>query len=256
MSKIPWYVLFSGLSLLCIAIAAYFYFLKDPRTDPSPECAYGCDIAKDKAPWQNGEKCQSVKETRPDPSIPKPTQIPYLSDFKFVDSNPAQYPFCNPAWYAFRYVRNSDGAYGPLSGWSGTDPSKPGDTPMAIYSCATELPCFPNGKTDSCSVKGITVGTGSKSFNTPTLALASKITDIDLQKWATPEGYSLNIHRQVGYLDQDGTVKDFDPTAEGDIVGMFQLYVDKPRKGEYATFRDVYFWPKANKTNSTTCCSD
>jgi hypothetical protein len=253
MSKIPWYVLFSGLSLLCIAIAVYFYLLPDPRTDPSPECAYGCGIAKDRAPWQNGPDCLSVKETTFDSSIPTPTQIPYLTQFKFVDDSPPQWPFCNPAWYAFRYVRNKDGAYGPLSGWTGTDSSNPTATPMAIYSCATELPCFPNGKTDSCGKIGITPGPATTSFNTPVIALGSPITNIDVLKSYSIDGYSLNIHRQVGYLDGDGKVKDFDPKSEGEIVGMF-FPLTKSKQGLYTEeFGDRIFWPKANKTNSTTC---
>jgi hypothetical protein len=252
MSKIPWYVLFSGLSLLCIAIAAYFYLLPNPQTDPSPECAYGCPLSPS---WQQGTpNCLSVKETTFDSSIPTPNQIPYLTEFKFVDGSPPQYPFCNPAWYAFRYVRNKDGAYGPLSGWSGTDSSNPTATPMAIYSCATELPCFPDGKNSSCSAQGITPGPATTSFNTPVIGLGSPITDIDVLKSATIDGYSLNVHRQVGYLDGDGNVKDFDPNSEGDIVGMFYPYPTKPQQGQYAVpFGDRIFWPEANKTNSTTC---
>lgn len=261
MSKIPWYVLFTSLMVLCIGIAIYFYFMKDPSKDRS--CAYGCDSAHIISPWINGPGCLSVIETKLDPSIPKPTQIPYLSNFKFVGSIPPLPPFCSPAWYAFRYVRNSDGAYGPLSNWSGSEGPNgsegPGgtspldSTPMAIYACATELPCIPgaDGKS-SCSAARIPVGKSTSSFNAPTLALTKPL-DFDI-KYMTPEGYTLNLHRQVGYIDQNKKIVDFDPDAEGDIVGSFSVY-NKPVEGIYAFVQDSIFPPKSNPVGQTTCCN-
>ena len=134
--------------LIFIGIAAYFYFMKDPSKNKN--CAYGCDLTHIRAPWMNGPDCVSVKEKKFDSSIPAPDQIPYLSKFSY--SSGAGPAFCSPAWYAFRYVRNSDGAYGPLSGWSGTNPLKPNDVPLAIYACASNLPCIPgSASTNSTS---------------------------------------------------------------------------------------------------------
>jgi len=249
---------------VCIGVAAYFYFMKDPRD--SEQCAYGCDQTAIRSPWLNGPDCLSVKETTLDSSIPMPTQIPYLSNFRF--SPGAGYAFCSPAWYAFRYVRNSDGAYGPLSEWSGTDLAggTPNGTPLAIYACATKLPCVPSSSpvgssvrassdARSCAAAGIPTGSGTTTFNAPTIALTKPL-DIDT-KFETPGGYTMNVHRQVGYIDGNGNVVDFDPKSEGKIVGFFiENPIDssgKPRKGLYATLYDVAFPPDSNQETSCGC---
>lgn len=235
---------------VCIGVAAYFYFMKDPGE--SEHCAYGCDQAKIRAPWLNGPDCLSVKETVPDSSIPMPSQIPYLSNFRF--SPGAGYAFCNPAWYAFRYVRNSDGAYGPLSEWSGTDPTNPSGTPLAIYACATKLPCVPSVGGDpssSCAAAGISVGAATTTFNAPTIALV-KPPDIDT-KFSTPDGYTMNVHRQIGYIDGNGNVVDFDPKSEGKVVGFFIENPGSPRNGLYATLYDVAFPSDSNQESSCGC---
>lgn len=248
--------------LISIGVAAYFYFMTDPAK--SKKCAFGCNLTAQRAPWMNGPDCISVEEKVFDASIPAPNQMPYLSDFSY--SAGAGNAFCNPAWYAFRYVRNSDGAYGPLSPWSGTDPTKPKDTPLAIYGCASQLPCIPSATTKAstqtsptsptyaCAQNGIPTGSATSTFNVPTIALIEPL-NIDT-KYSQKDGYTMNVHRQVGYIDNDGKIHDFDPTAEGDIVGSFLEnpgHADGHSGSIYAQFSDRVFWPQSNQQSSCGC---
>ena len=62
----------------------------------------------------------------------------------------------------------------------------------------------------------------------------------------------MNLHRQVGYIDADGKIHDFDPTSEGDIVGSL---VEDPmhKKGLYASWADIAFPPQSNQQSSCGC---
>lgn len=250
MFKVYLYSVFTFFMLLFIGISIYFYFMKDPGGRGGP-CAYGCESSP---LWMNGPECLSVKETKYDPNIPKPSQTPYLSNFKYsAGAGPA---FCSPAWYAFRYVKNSDGSYGPLSDWSGTSLEASDGIPLAIYACAKNLPCIPSKSSsgtkssNSCSAAGIPTGPLTSTFNSPTLALVSPLkfkTNFD-----SKDGYTLNVHRQVGYIDSDGKIKDFDPKSEGDVVGFF---IENPsaKNGIYAKFQDNVFNPESNQSDDCGC---
>ena len=229
--------------------------MKDPSK--SGDCAYGCSKAP---PWLNGPDCLSIEEKYKDPSIPAPSASlqPYLSKFSFVDGVPGG-AFCIPAWYAFRYVRNSDGGYGPLSQWSGYDPTQPDTVPMAIFACAPNLPCMkpsPNSGPGSCSAIGVSTGQASSGFNKPTIALTAPI-DFDIKN-GNADGYTLNVHRQTGL--KDGTkVTSFNPKSEGIIVGMFSVYPPtqsgRPTGplGVYADFGDGLHPPNPNGGQSNCC---
>lgn len=207
-------------------------------------CKSGCELSKKFSPWLNGPDCLSVLEQYEDKSIPKPTAQPYLRSFVTQGQG---YPFCNPVWYAFRYVRNKDGGYGPLSDWSGYNPSSPKDIPLPIFSGAKTFPCIPvKGSTDSCAATGVKTGAESCAFNNPTISILNKL-DFNVN-YASADGYTLNVHRQVA-----GDSKDFDFTDEGDIVGSFAVNLDP--EGPYniiANFIDAVYNP--NSTTSSSCC--
>lgn len=132
--------------------------------------------------------CWWVNERYADSTIPAPTQQVYLGAFSEDPSLPGG-PLCTPMWYAFRYVRISDGGYSSLSPWSGT-----------IYAGAPTLPCAPSG---SCGQ-----GSNTCTFNRPTLVT------IETLPFTVADGYLLNLHRQTGT---------FDPNSEGQIVGNLIL---------------------------------
>lgn len=240
MNKVFWVIFFSVLFLIFAGLSLYFHFMGVPEI-----CKSGCALAKERAPWLNGPDCLSVVEKYEDKTIPKPTAQPYLRSFVTQGQN---YPFCNPVWYAFRYVRNKDGGYGPLSEWSGYNPLKPTDTPLPIFSGAKTFPCIPvKGSTDSCSAIGVKTGADSCAFNNPWISLLNKL-DFDVN-FSSPDGYTLNVHRQEANTD-----KEFDPNDEGDIVGFFTVNL-KPESpyNIIANFIDAVYNP--NSTKSTTCCS-
>ncbi len=214
--------------------------LKDPTKNQ--ECATGCDRAPK---WMNGKFCLSVLEKYEDHTIPVPNSQPYLDSFTYASGGGAA--FCSPVWYAFRYVRNKDGGYGPLSAWSGTPEGGTVsviDPPMAIYSCALELPTIP-GDTS------VPLGNLTSTFNKPTVAIIKPL-NLDV-KTGQEDGYTLNVHRQVGSI-QNGTPV-FDPEIEGDVIGSFFVYAT-PKKGSapiYAEFPDGVFHPNP-KSTQTRCC--
>lgn len=222
--RIVLYIFLGIFGTLCLVAAAYFMLMKKPICGKA-----GCGLAPK---YMNGKECLSVQETIYDPSLPEPTQEPLLSDFYLAQGSGP--PFCSPTWYSYRYVRNSDGKYGKLSPWSGTSKSK-NKIPMPIFSGAAILPCFPKSE---CEQLGNT-----NTFNVPILALDPK--EIDISDFNKPDGYTLNIHRQVGDGFKDGNPTGFDPTLEGDIVGSFDISVDS------ISFSDAVFNP--NVTNTSSC---
>lgn len=174
-SAIFWVLLI--LSLILFIFAAVVFLLKGPPV--------GC--ANLSGLWQR-PNCVNIMEEKFDSSIPTPTQKIYLGDFTF-DPNLQGGPLCFPMFYAFRYVRISDGSFGPLSPWT-TEP---------IYSGAPNFPCVD----EKCG--SIPTGKQSCKFNRPV------IVTVDPLDLSMVDGYVLNLHRQIGHLDI---------TNEGDIVGM------------------------------------
>jgi hypothetical protein len=227
--KIFFYIFFISTALFFLAAAVYIYFMPYPKI-----CEYGCKTAKK---YLNGPDCQSVQEKFKDSTIPRPTPIAYMTNFIYIKGVA---PYCAPVWYAFKYVRNSNGGYGPLSKWTGTNPliSEEDQIPMPIYSGAKVFPCPPGG----CK---FAVGNGSCSFNQPSLTLFGT-PDVDV-KFNSDDGYTLNVHRQVGSgFDKLGNPLGFDPNNEGDIVGSFIVAPSK------IFFIDALKNP--NTTNMQTCC--
>jgi hypothetical protein len=220
--KIFFYIFLTVIGLSLIGLAVFLYFFQVPG-----ECESLCPS------YMNGPGCHSVLEKFKDATIPTPTPAIYLT--KFIKTDGVA-PFCLPVWYAFRYVRNDNGGYSPLSQWSGY--RGPGLVPTSIYSGAKTFPCPPGG----CI--GIKYGQASCDLNQPTLELYGKLdVNIDI---SSPQ-YTLNVHRQMGTgFDKDGNPTGFDPTSEGEIVGYFILGT------EQIFFTDIFFNP--NTTNSTSCC--
>ena len=187
-------------------------------------------------PYLNGPECAYLPEKFEDPTIPRPSPLIYQSNFTFLSE--AGPPYCAPVWYAFRYVKNKNGAYGPLSNWSGT--KKDGGTPTPIYSGNVDPPCPPTG----CE---FLTGSNSCAFNLPKLEIFGKL-DVDIYGVPPEESYTLNVHRQVGTgIDtKTGEPLGFDPTSEGEIVGVFTVVKPRP------FFTSFFFNPKT--TNGLTCC--
>lgn len=153
---------------------------------------------------QSGPGCGFATEVYLDPSIPTPTDQPYLAGFQTSQSGGP--PFCQPVWYSYRYVM-PDGGYSGLSNWSGSLPGFDGP-PLGIYAGSSSLdqtcPPSPGG----CSAWGIPSGTSTCTSNAPLLVLLEQIPSL-------PQGSFLNVHRQTGTA--------FDPLSEGTIVGSFLL---------------------------------
>lgn len=160
--------------------------------------------------WQK-PNCVNVMEKKMDLSIPKPKQKIYIGQFSY-DPNLAGGPVCFPMYYAFRYVRISDGSFGPLSDW----------TTIPVYAGAKTLPCIDT----KCS--NVPLGKDSCNFNRPVMVT---IDPLDL---AMVDGYVLNLHRQSG---------GFDPSDEGEIVGiLLAASRDQPNgSGWTSSWVDVIF---------------
>lgn len=139
-------------------------------------------------------------ETKFNQRVPKPPSAPYLamfegacSDFsqqKCLKSNPNfnnGRPWCQPTWYAIRYVNMNTGEYGPLSEW----------TQKPISAGASDFPCK-----SSCKFP---VGQQSCKFNHITLASDENVPG---GQWGNP--YVVNIHQQTGT---------FNGESDGDIIG-------------------------------------
>lgn len=218
------------------AIAAiYANLIKDENGDCSTSGSSE-GTCKTRGKYLNGPKCFSVIEKFKDPTIPTPTPVIYQTDFRYSQSTGP--PFCAPVWYAFRYVKNKNGAYGPLSKWSGTSKMIAG-IPAAIYSGAENPPCPPTG----CQFP---LGNKSCALNQPVLSLFGPL-DVDALNPNPEDSYTLNVHRQVGTgFDKDGNPQGFDPNSDGEIVGFFLV---TPKS---ALFVDLMFNP--NTTSENTCC--
>jgi hypothetical protein len=217
-----WYILLFILAFLFLGLGTFIHFVEVPKS-----CAFGCAAAPS---YMNGPDCISVNEVYLDGTIPSPTPIPYLGNFEY--SAGAGSAFCLPVWYAFRYVRNSDGGYSALSPWTGQ--SSVGGSiafPLAIYAGATTLPTVPNQTIPSAC-----------NLNQPTIILNQPL-DFDVN-YGAADGYTLNVHRQVGYMS-NGAAAGFNPTSEGTVVGSF---VVSPAS---TFFIDAVFNPNSG---GGTCC--
>lgn len=191
--KFMWkYIVSLIFGLLFAFLGLYFFkFISNPSAPPG-NCVNLPEM------WVR-PTCAFVKEDHLDTSIVKPSQNIYLGDFVSNPNINAGGGICTPLYYAFRYVRVNDGAYGPLSDW----------TTIPVQSGSTLLPCYPKDPSETdpsknCKADNIQTGKLSCDFNQPTLVT------VDPLDYSITEGYILNIHRQEGSLDL---------TSEGDIVG-------------------------------------
>lgn len=158
--------------------------------------------------------CVFVSENYADSTLPTPTQSIYLQSFTY-DPNLSGGAICEPQWYAFRYVRISDGGYSALSNW----------TTIPVQSGTTNLPCY-----GSCQNIGISPTTNTCTFNRPTLAT---VAPLDL---SFAQGYVLNLHRQSGT---------FDPNEDGDLVG-FLIETNSPNQIFTSQWTDILFTTNPN----------
>lgn len=215
------------LGLLCLVISYYFFVMKKPNTSL-------CDTTV----WNS--TCSALQEKYLDGTISKPLLQLSLGDF---GSDPSLgNATCATMWYAARYVRVSDGGYGPLTSWSGpvftgssTTPCVSGQSGCDVNPSQSE--CAPSAA--QCAKDGI-VFTSQKSlqYNKPTIAVQGT-----LYPTSTPEAdYFINIHRYFGSSPPSSGIN-------GDIVGVVLPSI---RQGWSGEFEDLT--AAASSQNTMTKC--
>ena len=216
------------IAIAVIIIGIYLYYtVTHPPSGVSP-CVDPATNQPYPPGWQR-PNCDYVTEDTYDASINTPEAELYLGDFYYSEGSSSG-GFCLPTYYAYRYVRVSDGSYGPLSSWS-----------PPIQSCACELPCYPPTPTtpddQRCSVDGIPLGDqldihGNETcaYNTPVMVVMEQIqtpyNDTNL--------YAINVHRYSGLSPPS-------PTEEGEIVGVLYAFPTSDEHGWYGKFVDVLY---------------
>ena len=194
------------IGVFCIIIGIVIAIMKDPTKSI---CDYNPGTGQPFPPNWSRPDCVYLSELNADSTIAPGPQV-FMGDFSF--SQGAGEPFCINTWYASRWVRQSDGAYGPLSPW----------TTIPIASGNNVFPCAPNG----CST--INKDTDTSNFNAPTLVTLSTL------PYSIEDGYYLNLHRHVSN-DQPSN------RTIGKIVGV--LY---PDFGNFTSrWTDVVYNPKS-----------
>jgi hypothetical protein len=173
-----WLIVLGILILALIGVGVFVYV--SGKTTSIPPCPQG---------WDESTGCHYVQENYADASIATPNTPLYIGDFENNPSDPGP-ALCEPMWYAIRYVRQSDGGYGPLGAW----------TTIPVQAGATTLPCPPSG----CGTN-VAIGPASCNANRAVMGTTSPL------QYSIIDGYWANVHRQTGT---------FDSTSEGDIVGV------------------------------------
>lgn len=215
-----WYSVLGVLTILFLILAIFIFMMGKPVIDY-------CNRA---GPTWVRPYCVYIDEKYADNSIPNPQQQLYLGNFTY-DPNLPGGPLCDPMYYAFRYVRISDGGYSKLSPWTTTP----------IYSGAKTLPCYPSGKsTDNCAHDNIPTGSSTCKNNRPV------IVTVDPLDLAIIDGYVLNLHRQVGT---------FDPNSEGQMIGFLMAGErnNPDGNGWTSNWVDVLFNPNPNGNRCKGC---
>jgi hypothetical protein len=172
---------------------------------------------------------QPATESYLDPTISAPTQNLFLSNFE-NNTSLNLLPWCTPSWYGLRYVRKSDGGYGPIT-WM---PSQ-----YQVQSGSSSLPCLNtsnNSYTNQCSFtqngKIVTINNASSTcnYNVVSIGTPSELT------YSIEDGYYANIHRQ------DGT---FSTSSNGKIIGILV-----PSDGAFKYYWEDVLYP-ANVSDYT-----
>lgn len=152
--------------------------------------------------WQPSNKPYWPTETKYDPNIVTPKQQLSLVTFSYKEGDGL--PYCEPMWYAFRYVK-SDGSYGGMGPWMTTPVQSGGkQQPCLNNDCSTM--CLSSDGHTTTSVPCVPVGEASCPCNRPVVGINSQL-DYNVK---TGEYYAV-IHRQTGV---------FDPKSEGIIIGI------------------------------------
>lgn len=198
-----WLIILGVLAIIIFLFGMWAYFFSKPTTPPCPDTM----LKNDKG------DCIGYKELKPDKSIKAPRMAPELAWFT-ESPGLSNHPWCTPTWYALRYVRASDGAYGPLGPWSPID--KP------VVAGGKNLPStnsFPN----SCSYNSVSIGVnGRLEYDGYSPGVSDK------------DRIYANVHQQNGYYDYTAKEwKGFDPKSEGQIVGV--LYPQNYNDYNWAT---------------------
>lgn len=224
-----WYFLLLLLGTILLAAAVYVWFMPNPdqsACDKNP--ATGQPFPPD---WSRPD-CLYLNMGYADPSIPTPTPALYLGDFAY--SQGAGPALLYPMWYAFRYIRESDGGYGPLSEW----------TTLPIYAGAETLPCYPpvggssskGSSSDDCSSDGIPTGYATVTFNEPVL-----VTTVPLDL-TIADGYYAIVYRYIG---NDSPAPN--PSILGTPVG-YLIPIESNTHGWTSYFLDVAYNPLSSQS--------
>lgn len=184
---------------------------------------------------QMSSNCLYYQEKYADSSITTPTQQLYLGQFTY--SQGAGDALCQPMWYAFRYVRQSDGGYSALSPW----------IQSPVFAGACTLPCAPS----VCGTPQVPPNgrpQDSVTYNAPTIVTVSPLDyPLDLLS-SSGATYVANVHRYVGVTPPSAT-------EEGTIIGMLEPQPQPNPNGFTAVIPDVFSNPGsgASTCNPQTC---
>jgi hypothetical protein len=225
-----WEYIFVGVVVVALIFVGVYLYLTVKHSNGG-----GIDSCIDPATnqpfppgWQR-PNCDYVTEDTFTTAIAAPQAELYLGDF-YYSVGAASGGFCLPTYYSYRYVRISDGAYGPLSAWS-----------PPIQSCACSLPCYPPTQStpvdQRCSVDGILLGDqldihGNEtcSYNTPVLVVMEPIPT----PYNDTSSYAINVHRYSGVTPPSDT-------EEGEIVGVLFAFPSPDTTGWCGKFTDVLY---------------
>jgi hypothetical protein len=158
--------------LLLFTIAFYWFVIKkDSSSEPSLTCTN--PLTNDPLPpIFVRPNCYYVQENTYDGTISSPPQ-PALLDFSLAQGTPGG-ALCDPLWYRFRYVRLSDGTYGPFGPWISS----------YVMSCANVLPYI-------STAQNPVTGAATCAFNQPTLTVTSEVPS----PYNDPGQWVINVHR-------------------------------------------------------------
>lgn len=213
-----WIAIVFLILLIGISVGIYIYY-KYKQSKPSGGGS-NCNTSQ----WD--KNCVYYLEKYADSTITTPAQPLYLGAFGY--SQGAGPALCQPMWYAFRYVRQSDGGYGPLGSW----------TTQPVFAGSCNLPSAPS-VVNTGQVPPPGNSQVSVTYNTP------KVVTTQPLDYPLYQGYVANIHRYVGQT----------PPPNGSDTGSTIIGSLEPISvnsyGFTSQFTDVLFNP--NQGGGTTC---
>ena len=134
-----------------------------------------------------------------------------------------------------------------MSEWTGFDATNPKQVPIPIFSGSINLPCDPK---IGCS--NLINSAMACYFNQPCIGLTDPINfdDKHLDKDFGENGYTMNVHRQIGSWDGK-TATGFDPSSSGHLIGSFYYGKQTGTNPGFVFYIDAGNY---NPSKSEKCC--